>query len=270
MADPQWLSRPFDECATYVDQSSMLVLLSRYAVAELREGDWLDTDYAGMPTDGLVSTSTLERRQDAGAIAGLAKDEVAHDFALLHAHSVVGIWGAMDAWIHDLLASWIRRVPQSFPLLADFLGNTRGQVKVKLDAQSLLHGTQDAVAVTLVDAVVATLKDQGGRARGVEWFEGRLRAVGLGRQDDDLPESARLLLSMEIVRHAYAHSAGHPAAKDERILEDAGLWFHEGRVMIGSDEYDQYVEACLDYVSCIRQRTQTALAAIRKASRETA
>ena len=266
MADPQWLTKPFDECVTYIDQSSMLVLLSRFAVTELRDNDpsWFGDEYAGIPRGGLNSDSTLEREHDSEVIADLARDEVSHDFALLHAHSMVGIWGAMDAWIHDLLAAWIRRVPQSFPQLAEFLGNARGQVRVKLEAQSLLHGTQDAVASTLVEAIVATLKDRGDRTRGVDWFEARLRAVGLGRCGEELPESAGLLLSMEIVRHSYAHSAGHPAARDMRILEDAGIWFDEGRIMVGSDEYDRYVEACLDYARHVHKRVRAALLDIRK------
>jgi hypothetical protein len=55
-----------------------------------------------------MGESDLSRAKE---VARLAESEITKDFPLLHAHAVIGIWGALEAMIEDVAVSWMDHSP---------------------------------------------------------------------------------------------------------------------------------------------------------------
>lgn len=122
---PSWAQAPLIGFREYVEQEHNLVLLSTKGIEQTAKAvplvkalEDLGRDLGG--DDDLPAPS--ERVAEAERLAALAKTEIDNDFRLLHGHSIVGVWGALETMVTDLIGAWLLNFPQArqMPQVADF------------------------------------------------------------------------------------------------------------------------------------------------------
>ncbi|MFF0157613.1 hypothetical protein ACFYRY_08755 [Streptomyces sp. NPDC005263] len=173
--------------------------------------------------------------------AEFAKKEMENGFPLLHAHSLMGLWGALEAAVEDLVISWVSMFPE---LLAN---SAFAKVKVPL-AEFQAMSDEDRTRF-LVNEVQRDLKvDLRG---GVSRFEALLGAVGLdGRVDKRVKQA---LYDLQNVRNVWAHRGG---VADRKMAKNCPhLPYTEGqRVAIDKEELNRYMQAVSLYCMTIIYR----------------
>lgn len=101
-----WFSQPFDRFREYVRDTHRLCLLSVRGVHAVQQSleltQVLYKDPSSFtPEPGEVEAAIKQARQ----LADLARQEIENDFALMNAHALVGVWGALEACIDDTLTA---------------------------------------------------------------------------------------------------------------------------------------------------------------------
>lgn len=176
-------------------------------------------------------------------LADLATREIDRDFPLLHAHAIVGIWGALESWIDEMCCRWITLFPEH----CDW-----GERRVKVSAADFLESAPNQRARLLLAAVKADRKVE--EKLGVGQFESILGSLGLG---GSVPTTiSRSLLGMQQVRHIYAHRAGNA---DEAFIERCGELLDctlGERVIVDSEAISNYVGAAIQYTHILHLRVE--------------
>jgi hypothetical protein len=188
-----------------------------------------DTDY----------TSQLPRT------VGIAKREVASDFPLLHAHALVGLWGAFEAWTEDTLEAWLVAGQDviDWSQLAQRIGTDT--VPVPLSSAASLN-------LPAVARSVRILIQQSNRgAAGLAVAQGVFKPLNLNVQVDD--EMRRNIHQFEAIRHVYAHRAG--IADDTFVSSCPDIDAAVGeRVLVGHQQFGRYAASLRDYVLRVANR----------------
>lgn len=134
--------------------------------------------------------------------AEYAAKEIDSGFAILHAHSLLGLWGAMESLVEDL---FLERLQANESLLA-----SEAFAKVRIPVSSIGDSDQRDRAV-LAEASRVSNADL---ALGVDKFERLLDYVSL---KGPVPKRIRdIVFKTQQVRNVWAHRAGYA---DRRFVE---------------------------------------------------
>lgn len=140
-----------------------------------------------------------------------AQREVDAGFTMLHAHSLIGLWGAMECLVEDL---FLHRLVSDPALLA-----TEGLAKIKIPAASVAGGTIAMAEAVLLEVSRANSTDlRSAPAR----FERLLNCVSLGGRVP--PRVAHALHRAQAARNVWAHRAG---VADQRFVDACPDWGFE-------------------------------------------
>jgi hypothetical protein len=186
---------------------------------------------------GEVTDELLQAR----AFKTKVQPEIDDDFPTLHAHSLLGLWGALESLVEDLFMGMLSLKPT-------LLQNEQfSRFKLPITAMA---GPEDARSQSILDAVA---KDLGTNLlTGAGQFEALLKHVGLdGGLTDKL---RRALVESQKIRHVWAHRAG---IADERFLIDnpsAQQWQLGERVNVGAEQYNRYLNGIAMYASLLQRR----------------
>ena len=170
-----------------------------------------------------------------------AQVEIDSDFALLHSHSLMGVWGALEATVDDVAAGWIEHTNG---VTAD-----SAFAKLKVNVVQFLATPESQRHRFLI----AELKrDLGSSLRtGVAQFEGLLKAVGLG---GDVPAGVRrALVYAQQIRNVVAHRGG--IADQRFVLACPALPFAVGdKVTVTSEQFFDLIGCFSMYAVVIADR----------------
>jgi hypothetical protein len=139
----------------------------------------------------------LKRSKDASKTAKGIRET---DFALLHAHSLMGLWGALEAAVEDLATTRLVEHPELYsePAFA----------RIKLPVSMLAASQWDRARAV----VLALQREQGADgARGLGQFDKLLKPIGLG--GDYAPRLRETFVLAQQYRHLVAHRAGRADAQ---------------------------------------------------------
>ena len=161
---------------------------------------------------------------EAKKFATFAREEIALDFPLLHAHSLMGTWGALEAMIDDLSTDWLAIDPSALeqPVFT--------RIKVVIGDYTKLRPSEQRRH--LVSELKRECKSD--LKMGLGQFEYLLNAIGLGGSVDKRVRN--VLFEAQQIRHLIAHRGGRA---DARFLESCpGLGYAEGQqVRLSASQY---------------------------------
>jgi hypothetical protein len=237
---PQWAVEPFKRFRTYVQEEGQLLTLAAEGIHML---------VARVPlAEALARLDKAASRELAGASpkderkylrevrerAKLAREEVDKDFPLLHGHSLVSLWGALETLVEEVVLAWLSHRPK---LLDD---PRLSAVRVTVSEFQRMKKRER------LEHLIEQFPKKPGVGSGFPRFEDLLDLVLLsGPLDDNL---RRTLIEVHQVRNVYAHRVG---VADRKLIE-ACPWRKDWKVgqpvLIGSNEYGRYLNALADYV----------------------
>ncbi len=171
----------------------------------------------------------------------LSSTEITSDFPLLHAHAIMGEWGALECLIEDLVEAWVRFKPEAL--------ESPAFSRVKVPLAGFLSMSEGDRMRFLVSEVQRDLKLD--LKSGATKFERILDAIGLDGPVD--PRVREALYEVQNIRNVWAHRAG---IADRRLVEACpNLPFAEGeKVNIGRERYTHYRNSMLAYVVTVLNR----------------
>jgi hypothetical protein len=171
----------------------------------------------------------------------LAESEIANDFPLLRSHSIIGVWGALEAMIEDLAIAWMEQNPSVLD------GPNLAKIRVpfvqfhRLDQQERLR----FVVTELQRELRVELKS------GATKFELLLGTLGLGGPVDERVRD--ILFETQNLRNVFAHRGG---IADRRFVANCPhLQYSAGdRIRISSEHFQRILHGLLMYSATILNR----------------
>src|SRR5205823_5696069 len=121
-----------------------------------------------------VAAASVSQQVTSSELVALAHAESASDFRLLHGHSLVAIWGAVETLVFEVVAAWLLNRPDA---IAD---PTIGDMKVPFGLFEQLSREDRIYAVT------SELDRRRGDRAGIQRFENVLDPVGLSGSYDEV------------------------------------------------------------------------------------
>lgn len=140
-----------------------------------------------------------------GRMSMKARREVESGFPLLHANSLIGLWGALEACVDDLCLLWLQCMDRH--RLSEALANTRGRIGEYLGLNEESRWLWILTQLQKTDA--SSLRT------GIGQFESFLKPLGISSQVDENIRKA--LHRLKALRNLYAHRAGRA---DEKFLRE--------------------------------------------------
>jgi hypothetical protein len=234
---PAWSKEPFHRFLDYLTTEMRLVHLAADGIHQLVKMEGLAAAIYGVnvletPQDEVDRHLALTRER-----AELAREEVEADFPLLHAHSLMGAWGALEALIEDVVRTWLthnRRLMET----GDFAA-----VKVPLGE------FQRMKIADRIDYLIDQVPRPHGVGGGFPRFEALLGKVGLGGPVDE--ELRRRLIEAHQARNIYAHRGGTVDRKARAACPWRRDWKLGRPLQIGHEDWSKYVGGIRDYGSCL-------------------
>ena len=241
---PRWALDPFRQFVEYSKQETELLRLAR--------GSILRTSKIGGLAEALYNLEKADRKRaprgerkklnEALATARLAEQEAKNGFPLLNAHSLVGIWGALEALAEDVVIAFLVNKP-------DLMKNERlSRIRVPLgEFESLTREDRMRRVLTLAQ------RETAGIAGGVATFEQVLELVGL---DGEVPDDQRKVLwEAGNIRNVVVHRM---SIADQRLVDGCPwLGYSVGDRVVVTDVM-KYHLAMLEY--CLRIADRVGLA----------
>lgn len=229
----------------------MLYVLSTRGLVDMVEGAASFTVHVSKTMRSTWERAGKEELEefDSGPIASMARiaaDQIESNFPLFHGHTLVGLWGALEACIEDMCVSWL--ASSSSTAVAGYLS----RVKVPLGEFLSRDGNDQWrwVLLQIESTKGSALK------RGVGQFEIVLDDIGLGGEVAD--EVRDVLYFAKALRNLYAHQAGRADAKF--IVECPGFNARAGeRVPITREQLTAAFTAMVLYVETVFGRVGEAL-----------
>lgn len=213
-------------------QVESLIALTRKELYPLTHvPNWLET---AVKIDSSIIDQHELRLNQARETANLAKSEIANDFPLLRSHSIMGIWGALEATIEDLAIAWMEQNPSILD------GSKIAKIRIplvefqRLDQQERLR----FLVTELQRELGVELKS------GATKFESLLGALGLGGPVDERVRN--ILFETQNLRNVFAHRGG---IADRRFVANCPhLKYSVGdAVRINGDYFQKIMSGLLMY-----------------------
>lgn len=177
----------------------------------------------------------------AHAEAKLAQAEIKNDFPLLHAHTIVAIWGALESTIPKLVVRWLVNQPEAL--------KTPVFEKLRVPVAIYERLDQEERAAYLVNQIIQEHRIT--TKPGVGRFEALLETIELSGPVDD--KVRRDLFEMSQVRNLIVH---HFSIVDDRF-KDSCPWLDVEvgtRFNVGHDDYRRYLDATHAYTLMVIDR----------------
>jgi hypothetical protein len=239
-----WAQEPFSRLETYLYETIRLCRLSVQGIYALKgeiiltevlyggEGPW---SFTPEPDEG--KRAIEESKQ----LAELAQNEIDNEFPLLHAHAIVGIWGALEACIDDLIVS---------VLVHD--ANARSDevfTKVKVSITELEDlESEERMRIVLEEAKRLVRAEQ---RIGINTFEMILATVDLS--GDVLEDTRRDMIELQQLRHVFVHRGG---IADRKLLRYCP-WLNVTpgtKIMLKRKDYERFARAVVNYAKAVIKR----------------
>jgi len=232
-----WMGpNPIRRLTDYIEEERDLVELSRVGIEMLRRQ---------RPTSRSIqeAAATLTRAVSGVELVARAEEEASDDHPLLHGHSLVAIWGALETMAIGVVAAWLTHRPES-------RSDKVSDIKVPYSM------FEDLSEDERVDALVHELDQQRGAKKGVDRFETLLAWVSLSGRTD--PVLSQNLYEMQQVRNVFAHRRG---IADRRFV-DACPHFGYGvddQILLDQDAWYDAMIAALAYAETVLLRMREQL-----------
>jgi hypothetical protein len=227
-----------ERCHEYWHESSRLLHLSMQGIHGLRGRPEIIKLLARVDhTLGTVREDNPAELEEADAIASWAQKERDNGFPLLHAHTVVGMWGALEAAIEDMLVVLLCEEPerlQKEPL---------SKVRISIAEFEVLD--QEQRMRLLLDEMQ---RNAGGQKYGTDKFDGVLGRFGLSGPLD--PEVKKDMRELHHVRNVIVHRA----SRADRRLVDGCPWMGlkiGDVVQVRHEDFERYFTALEEYFGVI-------------------
>jgi hypothetical protein len=181
-----------------------------------------------------------ESLEKARAAADFAEKERARGFPLLHAHALVGAWGAFEAAVEDTVVGILVNEPAA-------LGNEAlARVRVPVAEFELLD-KEDRMRLLLTEAQRSRASGRG----GVDVFESLLEFVGLSGSVE--PAVKDTIWELHHVRNVIVHRGSRA---DRRLVRDCpwmGLKVGD-KVIVTHEALGKYTKALCEYTLVVARR----------------
>jgi hypothetical protein len=244
-----WVRLPFFRCLDYVGEADRILHLSMDGISGVRRLFKAQKILAEVEDRGEQigqADDTEKRLQRAKRLSDLAATEIENDFPLLHAHTLVALWGALDALIDDVLVTWFVNDPSSLneqPLR---------RIRIPLAVYESLD-KPDRMRL-LVDELKRQTEAR--YKPGVAGFEELLGVIGLSGSMDDVLKKP--LIEMRELRNVLVHNAG---IVDRRLVERCPweTWKTGDKVIVTHARYLAFRDAHLGYVITLIDRSRSLL-----------
>lgn len=176
----------------------------------------------------------------------LTQAEVDADFPLLHNHTLVGLWGALEAYTSDIAVNWVEHLnPREW-------GDDIAKMKIKLgDWVSL---PEDQRSEWLVDQIRRTSSSD--LKAGIGQFESVFNAIGLDGPVDDAIRT--VLFQTKALRNVIAHRGGRADARFVADCSDFGTSVGD-EVRLSRLQLAAALEAMTIYANTVANRINTYL-----------
>jgi hypothetical protein len=189
----RWWKEPVSVFAEYVEDERDLVELSRVSVEMLRTAEATSVQLHD-------AAETLTRAITAADLVGRALDESRKDHPLLHGHSLVAIWSALETMVGDLVEAWLSWWPPA---------RARAASMVSLSGlQGLPPDEWAASARQALDREYQKLNRKVRSPRRLDYYEWHLGSVGLAADAQDDARMVQNLWEMQQIRNVFAHKRG--------------------------------------------------------------
>jgi len=182
--------------------------------------------------------------KEAEQLAHLARQEIDNDFALMNAHALVGVWGALEACIDDTLVAVLQHDRD--------VRKSELFMRVKVSVGEFEELQADDRMRLLLDEAKRLLRLE--QRIGVNVFESVLDTVGLSGPVDE--PVAKHVLELQQLRHVLVHRGG---VADRRLCgRCAWLSFKPGeRVMLKRTDLTRLLRAVQSYAEQVEGRVRT-------------
>lgn len=251
-ADVERVKQPLARLGEYITEADRLLTLCMAGFGTLSQMAPLAEALEDL--EGLSGDSESREGRDMEDIhqrAAFAQAEIDRGFPLLHAHTLVGAWGALESTILDFMVAWLLVNPAVLQR-PDFK-----KVKIPLaDFEALDREERMRYVVDTVE------RDAGTQFKaGVTRFEGLLALIGLSGPVDD--DTRKHLHEAFQLRNVIVHRA---AIADRRFVEACPqLGYKVGeKVVISHEAWLKYRNAIYRYATAVIRRVTE----YRKAQRE--
>jgi integrase len=233
----RWWAEPLVRFVDYIEEERDLVELSRVSIEMLRA-----QDAGSRPLR--EAAETLTRVVSATKLLERARDESTDDHPLLHGHSLLAIWGAMETVALDVAVAWLQHREEA---------RTRPQVseiKVPLSTFESLDPEQRA------EYLAHELDGRLGPRTGIDRFERLLASIGLHGDRDEI--LAKNIYEMQQIRHVFAHRQGTADAAFVRACRHLGYVVGEPMV-IDRNMWSDFMVNALLYAETVLRRVKREL-----------
>ena len=246
---PEYASAPLRRFIDSCEDHSRLLHMSMSGIGFLtKRPEALKVLYE--PWSGAAPISEAQAKENEQTLqqaveeAEFAKKECEAGFPLLHAHSLVGTWGALEAAVEDMLVGILVNEPSVLQR------DEFAKVKVPLADFEILD-KEERMRLVLTEAT----RNQGiGRRQGVDVFEHTLMMFDLsGPVEGDVKKS---ILEMHHLRNVIVHRASYA---DRRLVQNCpwlGLKTGEN-VCVSHNDLGRYRSVLLEYVVTLARRLCT-------------
>jgi hypothetical protein len=242
---PRYAANPLLGFLSYWRQSSQLLHVSMHGISIIRTMPRIvqilhDVDPPDTTADILEGKheTLLEK---AKAEAALAEKECEDGFPLLHAHTLVGMWGAFEASIEDMLVGILMNEPD--------LLNSGSLAKIRVPYAEFEALEKEERIRRLIDELQ---RSQGfGRKQGTDGFEMLLEQVKLIGSIP--PEIKKTIWQLHHVRNVIVHRA---SLADGRLVRSCP-WMNlkvGDRVTVSHAALIEYGNALAEYTHTIATR----------------
>jgi len=239
-----WIREPFSRLETYLFETVRLCDLSARGIYALKGQTILtETLYGGEGPWSFKTEPDQRKRviEESKQLAELAKNEIDNGFPLLHAHAIVGIWGALEACIDDLLVS----------VLVHDADAREHEVFAKVRVSvTELEGLDSEERMRLVLEEAKRLLRAEQRI-GINTFEAILATVYLS--GEVLEDTRKDMLELQQLRHVFVHRGG---IADRKLLRHCP-WLNVtpgARIMLKRKDYERFARAVVNYAIAVIKR----------------
>jgi hypothetical protein len=217
------MQRLFDICVQGLDIVERLPAIYKIEPSDFR-----------FPADGADEFRMVDN-------AEFSKTEREQGFPLLHAYTLVSVWGALEAAIEDMLVGVLLNEPAV--LANDELAKT----KIDLATFELLN-KEERMRFLLSEI---QRKPASGLAQGINSFENVLKVFGLsGPVDDDIKKE---LWELNHLRNLIVHRASRADLRFVQACPAMNLSVGD-LVIVRHERYRDYIQAVAGYVQTIVRR----------------
>lgn len=234
---PSKVREAFHAWNAYSEQAESLVHLTHDGLRRVQ----IAPEISKILDESLESETNSHQRKHEIENARRAEDEARSGFPTLHAHSLLGLWGAFESFIEDLVIAVLHTQPE----LLDGHPFTKVRIPVSVVSMTDDHERTAAIFYEASKTTGAEL------ALGTTKFERQLKLVGL---DGAVPPLvSENIYKAQQIRNIWAHRGGKA---DTRFVERCpNLGFHAGdRVMLDYQTFSPLMHGLHMYGTVILNR----------------